>query len=452
MKKEGEIMRQKLSYNEIWDALENEGFQTFLVGGAVRDIVMGLEPEDFDLCTSARPGQIGVCISRLYPEAKINYVGVNFGVVIVDDIEVATFRSDVYSNTKNNGDHKDVQVVFGKSIEDDLKRRDLTINAMALSRSGELIDPFGGVQDIKDKLIRFVGDPAQRIKEDANRIIRLCRFVARFDFEVNAETVEAIGENLHLVRSVAPERIRIEILKAMKIQNASSFFGALFFTGALEIIFPELAACWFHVGGKHHPESVWDHIMLVGDAISTKFPLVKLSGFLHDVGKPEAWFRTKGDGFDNHHSIGADIVKERLENLRFTNSEVKFVTNLVQNHMRMVFDSTKKSSRKTLQKLSEGDCSWRDLIRVRIADNKANLSKHPHSITEIKNLIRSLNVKEEVPFTVKELAVSGAELIKEFNLVPSRIVSETQKFLLEEVLSGCDNERSVLLDKAKSFL
>lgn len=438
----------KLSYEQIWDALLEDGYEAYLVGGAVRDIQMGLVPKDHDLVTSAKPGLIAVCIARRYPNAKIDYVGANFGVLIVDGIEVATYRADVCAE---DGYAKNVNIKFIRSLEEDLARRDFTCNALALSRDGELIDPFGGLNDIKDRIIRFVGDPDKRIKEDANRIIRLCRFVARFDFEVHVETVEAIQRNLHLIQTINGERIRAEFLKAMEIPNASGFFGALFFCGVLEIILPELAACWFHTGGRHHQESVWDHNMLVGDAISTRFPLMKLSGYLHDIGKPEAFQKSVDGGFEDHHEIGADILEKRLKELRFSNHEVTFIAGLTRNHMRMVLESTKKSTRKTLKKLHECESTARDLIRIRIADHKSNINKVPYSISDIKQLVKSLE-DPGTPFTVKELAVTGGTLIEEYCLPQDRIVSDLQKHLLQYVLNTGANDEDCLLLESQRYL
>jgi putative nucleotidyltransferase with HDIG domain len=255
-----------------------------------------------------------------------------------------------------------------------------------------------------------------------------------------------------LVHAIKRDKIRIEILKAMECQNASAFWGALLFTGVLNIILPELQDCWLHVGGKHHLESVWEHTMLVGDSISTKFPLVKLAGYLHDIGKPEAWKRVLGDGFDNHHEIGADILDIRLKQLRFSNEEINIVSGLTRHHMRMVLKSTSKSSRKTLQKLHECECSWKDLVRIRIADNKSNISKSPYNPSDIKKMVASFDLDEDVPFTVKELDVSGLDLINEWELPRNRVVSDLQKHLLEFVLSGGDNNADCLLLESKNFL
>lgn len=438
----------KLSYEQIWDSLLEDGHETFLVGGAVRDLQMGLEPKDFDLVTSARPGQIAVSIKNRYPDAKIDYVGASFGVLLVDGIEVATYRGDVCAE---DGYAKNTTVKFIKTLEGDLARRDFRCNSMALSRHCKLIDPFGGMKDIAEGVIHFVGDPDKRIREDANRIIRLCRFVARYEFAVESNTVEAITRNLNLVSTINGERIRAEIFKAMQIPHASGFFGALLFSGVLEIILPELAEGWLHPGGKHHPESVWDHGMLVGDAISTKYPLVKLAGYLHDIGKPESWRRTNQNGFDDHHSIGAEILDKRLKELRFSNHEVTVITGLVQNHMRMVLESTKKATRKTLKKLNDCQCTAKDLIRLRIADHRSNVKKSPCSITEIKEMIKSLE-DPGTPFSVKELAVSGGTLIEEWELPKTKLVSDLQKHLLTYVLEGGTNNPDCLLLETKRFL
>lgn len=428
--------------------LEYAGFPTYLVGGAVRDFLLGVEPKDFDLATAATPTQIVEVLKGFIPQAKIDYVGASFGVVLVDGIEIATFRGDRYGDS---GDDKEVTISYVKTIEEDLSRRDFSFNALALSRHGKIIDPFGGIADLENRIIRFVGNPADRIREDANRIIRLCRFIAKDDFQIDFDTYQAVRENLHLVYKIAPERIRAEILKAMELQNASAFWGTLLTVGALEIILPELVDSWNHTGGKHHLESVWEHSMLAGDAVSPRFPLVKLAAYLHDIGKPQAFKENQDGTFVNHETIGKDVLEKRLKELKFSKNEVAQVSGLCKFHMRQLFDLSSKAQRKLNRDLHEAALSWEDLVRIRIADSSANLGKEALSLGEVKNIVQGCTKKEEAVFSTHSLAVSGKELMDEWCLTPGPTVGKLQKFLLEFSLEEGTNDPDCLLLKSKDF-
>ena len=266
------------------------GYHVYVVGGAIRDMFIGKDPVDVDIVTSATPEEIEVFFGG-YP---VKSVGKAFGVVLVDGYEVATFRRDRYRGL----DDKACQVTFAGSIEEDLGRRDLTINAMALcDMSGDFIDPFHGRDDLRERTIRFVGNPRERIYEDPNRIVRACRFLAKVDGKFDPETFEALCDCAHYVRDyVVPERLKAEIMKAMKIKRASRFFCALRDIGALEHIFPAMERCYNHAHGPHHLEDVFDHLMICGDLISTRFPFLKLAGYLHDVGKPAAYSFNRDKG------------------------------------------------------------------------------------------------------------------------------------------------------------
>ena len=209
---------KQLNESQIIQRLCGCGYHAYVVGGAARDILSGREPEDVDIVTNATPDEIEI----LFQEQSVKAVGKSFGVVLVDGYEVAKFRQDRYSGLSD----KACEVSFVENIEDDLSRRDLTINAMALcDLSGDIIDPHNGRSDLKKRRIRFVGNPRERIFEDPNRIVRACRFLARIDGRFDPETFEDLREFGHYVRDhVAVERVRTEIMKAMKIRRASRFF------------------------------------------------------------------------------------------------------------------------------------------------------------------------------------------------------------------------------------
>ena len=438
-----------MSYLEISKRLLETGFQSYMVGGAVRDMFMGDSPSDFDIATNATPSQL----KELFSDCDVNLVGETFGVCIINGTEVATFRKDrnVISGAKN------CEVTFADNIKDDLIRRDLTINGIAICcQTHKIIDFSNGINHIENKIIKFIGNPLERIEEDPNRIVRACRFFAKIDGVFDLRTKELLHFYRFYMTSVAPERIRLELLKAMKIQKASKFFHALASIGALEYIFPDLVECICHTHGNHHIEDVFEHMMITGDSISTKFPLLKLAGYLHDIGKPRAWKIGNDGKFIDHENLGHDILQEDLKRLKFSNDEIEFISNLTRLHMRSSTKLTPKGVRKTLKKLSESNISLSDHIRLHIADRKGNVGRENKTFGEIRDSLRrfkncSLTISN---FGPTDLAVSGGELIEIFNLPKNKIVSDLQKHLVEYVLEYGDerNTRKDLIQTANMIL
>lgn len=439
-----------MKHLKLIEKLSNNGFRVFVVGGAIRDEFLGVEVNDFDLATNATPEKI----IETFRGHKVKLVGKSFGVMIVDDIEIATFRKDRYEGLN----HKNCEISFAKTISEDLERRDLTINAVALcEQSGEIVDNFGGISDIKNKIIKFVGNPQERIFEDCNRIIRACRFLAQIDGEFDRETFESLRENAHFVKThIAPERIRKEILKGMKTQNASLFFSALECIGSLKFIFPELSKCVNHYHGVHHLENIFEHSMIVGDLISNKFPLIKLAGYLHDVGKVESFKNNNGENFAKHEIDSRNIVENDLKRLKFSNSETEKICGLIRCHMYSFNEITPKGVRRVLKKLDNRNITVSELFRLKIADRKGNLNKNPFTLSETKNRLKMIKeeLNKETPFSVKSLALSGGEIISLFNLKPSPLISKIQKILLDFIIeNGVEfNKKEILIGKVEEVL
>lgn len=441
----------------IADKLVNNGFECFIVGGAVRDSLLGKEPKDIDFATNATPDQV----AALFRDRKVSTNGKTFKVVMIDGVEVATYRKD-RQNEMFNAKH--CKPTYAKTIEEDLNRRDLTINAMAFNMSEPfdcfdktMIDPHKGWEDLNKGIIRFVGDPLERIKEDPNRIIRACRFLATLEGRFEKQTLEVLQEYSHYVKDyVAPERIRIEILKTMELETPSLFFSALHLIGALKYIFPEMNDCFNHQHGKYHLETVSEHLMLTGDIISPRFPLLRLAGFLHDIGKPLAMRIHDGSCLE-HDRLGSKMVEKRLGDLKFSKKEIDTITQLVYVHMLTCKNITPKASRKLQKKLADKEINPRDFLRLRLADRLANLGKDPNTFSPIRDLIINCGIRkneEELPFTVKSLALSGGELIDIFGLTPSPIVGKLQKHLLNFVIENGEeyNNKDKLLTESKKFL
>jgi len=429
-------------HNRIVQKLINNNFEAYFVGGAVRDKLMNLEPQDFDIVTNARPEKV----AKLFIDEKIDYVGESFKVLIVNGIEVATYRKDRYFGLSD----KDVEISYADTLEEDLSRRDLTINAIAADIKGNIIDPFNGQQDIRRRNIRFVGNPEKRIFEDPCRILRALRFCCLFEdiYNIDKDSYEALYKNSHLIKYVKPERMRMEILKVMKYKQPSLFFHLLKEFNLLDKIFPSLDDGFYHFDGNNHNETIFLHNMICGDTITERKPLLRLTGYLHDCGKPKAFNENNGKNYRNHNKIGADLAKEELENLKFSNNEIKYITNLIKIHMVYLEGLEPKGTRKLLAKLKKDDINWKELIQLRIADRAANLKKDNLSRCEIKKCVLKIytELKRKPAFSIRDLKINGYDVMNIFNIKQGKEVGDMLKKIFKLTMETPElNERETLL-------
>jgi len=433
----------------IVKTLQSNGFEAYFVGGYVRDRLLGLTTYDVDITSSAHPDEI----IRLFPNDKVDLVGKSFGVVLINGIEIATYRKDKYLGLSD----KNVVIEPG-TLYEDASRRDFTFNSLYFNPiTGETLDFFDGKEDLNKKVVRFVGESSERIFEDPNRIIRACRFVSTLDGSFAKDTFEELQRRADYVGSmVAPERIRQEILKAMRTKKASRFFVALHDIGALKYIFPSLEACYGVDGGKHHGEGVFEHNMLAGDYISPRFPRLKLSCYLHDCGKyimKRENPKTGEDWFEGHAEKGSELLQGELKDLTFSNDEISTITGLVKHHMRVNFGMGGKAVRRLLKDLQdEGGLSWRDLLKVRAADRFANLGKDNYGSLDFREMIgkfwRETKNPKHVSLSVKSLALNGNDVMEVLGLKPSPKVGEVLDNLLEIVLDDpTKNTTPILLQE-----
>ena len=341
---------------QIVSTLREAGYQAYLAGGCVRDLMLGREPADFDVATSALPQQV----MRLFP--KTYAVGVQFGVVLVpvrgagkDEehghyaVEVATFRSDgIYKD----GRHPD-QVEFSRVARTDVQRRDFTINGLLLDPiSGEVLDYVGGRDDLTLQTVRAIGDARQRFSEDKLRMLRAVRFAARFGYSIEPQTFQAVRALAQEIHQVSRERIRDEVLKMLTEGSARRAFELLDETGLLEQILPEIKRMQgVQQPPQFHPEGdVWVHTLMLLDGLPAKAPkTLALGALLHDVGKPPT-FRIAPDRirFDQHADVGTKMAEEICRRLRLSNEETEHVCALVANHMR--FGDVRKMKTSTLKR------------------------------------------------------------------------------------------------------
>ena len=329
-------MRARELANAISDALQSAGYQAFLVGGCVRDLLLEREPADYDVATSATPEQV----LKLFPDGIT--VGAQFGVILVQrdgaKVEVATFRSDVgYSD----GRHPD-RVEYASSPEEDVKRRDFTINGLVMRHNtGEILDYVDGQADLRAGIIRAIGEPDRRFAEDKLRMLRAVRFAARFGYEVEHKTFAAIRKHAREISQVSAERIRDELTKLLTEGAARTGFALLDSCWLLSIILPEIAAMkGVEQPPQYHPEGdVWTHTLLMLEGLPAGCSATLAWGvLLHDVGKPATFRSARETGdrirFDGHVDVGLAVGKQILGRLRFSNDDTEQILSLVEQHMK----------------------------------------------------------------------------------------------------------------------
>jgi len=322
--------------NSICETLRRSGFQAFLVGGCVRDLLLSREPADYDVATDAAPEQV----MELFPGHVA--VGAQFGVILIPrdelKVEVATFRSDIgYSD----GRHPD-RVIFSKTAQEDVRRRDFTINGLLMRHdTGEVLDYVSGQTDLKARVIRAIGDADRRFTEDKLRMLRAVRFAARFGFEIESDTFQAIRRHRKEIGQVSPERLRDELSKMLTEGAARRAFELLDETWLLEQVLPEIAAMkGVEQPPQYHPEGdVWTHTgMMLEGLPAGASPTLAWGVLLHDVGKPPTFKSASETGdrirFDGHVEVGARMAEEICHRLRFSNEDTEQILALIDNHMR----------------------------------------------------------------------------------------------------------------------
>ena len=412
------MMEEKIY--SILKRLRDQGFSAYLAGGAVRDILLRKNPHDIDILTNASLTEI----VPVFSDQKVRIVGKTFPVCIIDGVEVSSGRG----GPDTSG-----------FPESDLAKRDFTINAMAFDPvSKTIIDPFNGKKDIEDRIIRFTKDPLKRIEEDPVRMVRACRFLAMMKGSFSLSALEALHACRDLLKKgVAKERIGHEIMKAMALEKPSLFFTALQATGLLSDIFPSLGRCFDLDGGPYHRETVFEHCMLVGNALPARFPVLRLAGFLHDTGKFDAARAENGNlGFAGHENYPEAVVKD-LTALRFPMRDIAYISALIKTHMRpLSSDTTPRAVRRLLSVLDRQGLSHTDFMRMRIADKKGNLAKKPYTISEIRVRLKKLldEMKQSCAFNINDLDISGHEIADLLNLSPSPEIGRIKEKLFEKVL------------------
>ena len=399
----------------IIEGLKKAGYEAYIVGGCVRDFLLELEPKDWDITTSAKPE----AIQKVFPDS---FYENNFLTVTVrtgskrpelENIEVTTYRLETAYSDKRHPD----EVKYAKSLEEDLARRDFTINSIALelpmakSQLPKVIDLFGGQEDLKNKVIRTVGNPAERFAEDALRMLRAVRFAAVLGFSIEKNTAEAIKKNSMWLGAVSKERVRDEFVKIIMSERAAQGVEWLREAGLLKFIVPELEENYGVGQNKHHIYDCYQHALKSLEyTAKKKFALhVRLAALFHDIGKPRV---KAGEGkestFYNHEVIGARLAFQILQRLKFSNKEIDQMVNLIRHHMFYynVDEVSESSVRRLVKKV--GPENMEDLLRLREADRIGSgvPKAEPYKLRHLKYVIEKVS---KDPISVKMLKVNGKD-------------------------------------------
>ena len=450
----------------IIEKLEDVGFEAYIVGGCVRDLLLEHPPaggpKDWDITTNARPEKI----LEIFSNGKYENT---FGTVLVpikltngeteDVVEVTTYRSEQgYSDRR----HPD-KIIFEDNLDKDLSRRDFTINAMAIKlkvesqkskvkEEYEITDLFGGEKDLKKKIIRAVGEPEDRFKEDALRMMRAIRLACQLNFIIEGKTERAILKMAGGIKFISAERIRDELIKIFASDRAYEGLMMLYESKLLQYIIPELERGVGVNQNKHHIYTVFNHSVLALKFTPSKKWQVKLASLLHDIAKPQTKRIIKGDAtFYNHDIVGAKVAAKILERLKFSKVDLDKVTNLIKNHMFYynVGEVTESSVRRLIRKVGEENLA--DLIDLRIADRLGSgvPKAKPYKLRHLEYMMEK--VRHDA-ISVKMLKINGDDLIKILKLEPSQKIGAILDVLLSEVIEDQSLNDKKYLEKRSAEL
>ncbi len=434
---------------------QNKG-QIYIVGGSVRDLYIGKTVKDWDFATNLTPTQM----KKLFP--KNSFYENDFGTFSIvgprkEVFEVTTFRSEsVYEDFRHP-----TKVTWGKSIDEDLKRRDFTINAIALKpvySSGRLvkldiIDPFNGLDDLEKQLVRAVGNPTDRFREDAHRLIRAVRIACQINFSIEPDTFKAIKSNAHLLDKISKERVRYDLFKLLLTDKPSYGIGLLQNTGLLEYIIPELVAGIGMSQKGHHVSDVWTHSLDTLDNCDSLDPVTRLAALIHDIGKPASCSYPHGSAqeptFHNHEVIGARIAKSIGIRLRLSNKQLDKLYRLVRWHMFTASDKqTDKAVRRLIKHITPDYLD--DLISLRRGDRLGSGAKETSWRWEALKK-RFVEVQKQ-PFSVNDLKIDGHDVMSVLKITAGPKVGQVLNQIFAKVEDDPTlNKKTTLLKMLKSF-
>lgn len=430
---------------EVISKLKKAGFEAYIVGGCVRDFLLGVEPKDWDITTNAKPEEIRELFSDSFYENNFLTVTVKTGAKKIPEIEITTYRLEAEYSDKRHPD----QVKFAKNLKEDLSRRDFTINAMAMDASKKIVDLFDGQKDLKNKIIKTVGNPEERFSEDALRMLRAVRFSTTLGFKIEKDTTEAIKKNSFWIEAISKERIRDEFLKIIMADNAPDGIDLLRELGLLKFIVPELLENYGVGQNKHHIYDCWQHALKSLEyAAKKKFNMhVRLAALLHDIAKP----RVKvGQGvnstFYNHEVVGAKMAFEILNRLKFSKKDIEKITKLVRYHLFYynVGEVSESSVRRLVRNV--GPENMEELLQVRQADRIGSgvPKAEPYKLRHLKYTIDKVS---QDPISTKMLKVKGNDVMEILKIKPGPKIGQILDILLGYALDDPKKNEKVFLQK-----
>ncbi|MCX6792586.1 MAG: HD domain-containing protein [Candidatus Falkowbacteria bacterium] len=445
-------MKIPLFVKNIINTLSQNNYEAYIVGGSVRDLLLGKEPKDWDITTNALPEKT----VTLFTDAKYEN---RFGTVIVplrneageleNVVEVTTYRSEQgYSDRR----HPD-EIVFEDNLEADLGRRDFSINALAMDGAGKITDLFNGEKDLRLKVIRTVGEPSDRFKEDALRMMRAVRFSCQLGFTIEGKTERAITKLAGSIKFVANERIRDELVKILSSDSPAAGIIKLQELKLLHYIIPELEEGIEMKQNHHHIYNVFDHAVLALKNCPNKQWQVRLASLMHDIGKPRTRkIVNNAATFYNHEIVGAKIVERFMKRLNFSTEDSKRVVNLVRNHMFYynVDEVTAASVRRLIVKVGEENLS--DLIDLRIADRLGSgvAKAMPYKLRHLQYMMDKVR---HDPVSVKMLKINGEDLMELLKVEPGPQIGAILDVLLAEVIDDPElNNRANLEARSRDLV
>ena len=434
------------SVESILKTFKDAGFEIFLVGGCVRDLLMERPTKDWDFTTNATPEEI----LKLYPDGFYNNVFGTVGIPTqnseqIQIYEITTYRTEHGYTDKRHPD----KISWGKTIEEDLSRRDFTINAIAYN-GDQIIDPFGGQEDITNHLIRAVGEPTKRFEEDALRMMRAVRIATQLTCIIEQETFEAIKKNAHLIEHISGERVRDELFKILSSEFPSDGMMILKNSGLLGEILPELDRC-FDIQQlspkRHHIYDVGTHLVKSLELAPTKDPLVRLATLLHDIGKFDTYYKTP-EGvitFYNHEIVSAALTREIVDRLRLSRDQREKVIRLVRWHQFTVDErQTDSAIRRFIRNVGRENLD--DMLALRIGDRLGGGARETSWRLELyKKRLEEVQIQ---PFSIQDLKVNGYDVMKILDIKPGPQVGKILEALFKEVEEDKEkNNREYLLKR-----
>lgn len=458
---------------------QEAGFEIYLVGGGVRNLLMDKVPENCDLTTNATPEQSLEVLEKHEPFYNNDFGTVSYNLTVNGNnelYEITTYRSEKEYSDFRRPDN----VSWGKTLEDDVTRRDFTVNAMVVGLTGnkyELIDLVGGLEDFEKGLIRAVGEAETRFGEDALRMMRAIRFAAKLGFSIEKDTLKAISSQAQLLKNISRERVRDEMMKIIGSDYPTDGISLLISTGLMENIIPEVLEARGVMQGGHHTLTVLDHMLETLKNCSSPDPIVRFAAFIHDIGKPRSQrFKCRKCGkmyrdlneemtmcancgykqstrgmitFYGHEVIGERMAKEICERLRFKNKETEKIVTLVRMHMFAYQpEMTDAAIRRIIRKVGKENIA--DMVLLRIADRKGSGSK----TTSWRFMELQKRIGEQLfePMEINDMKVNGRDVMEILGVKPGPIIGKILKELFDEVLEDTGkNNKEYLVQRIKEL-